>query len=243
VSSATVSSIAEDALREIGAIGVGESLTPPYERLVLTRFQNQLDAWQTDALTLYTFSRRPYVLPRGTSITTIGPSGDITTQATPVYLNGINFVVPGSNPPVETPMGEMDQDGYMALSIKGLSSALPTQWFFNAGPTNGTLTFWPVVTQDVTLAIYANYGVSVPVRITDTVTGPPGYAEAFMYGLAIRLCTPFGRPVPPLLPQMAMNAYRALKRPNTTPGLLGVDAGLIGGGGAYNILNDQSSHR
>ena len=71
--------------------------------------------------------------------------------------------------------------------------------------------------------------------------GPPGYQEAFLYALALRLCTPFGRPVPPLLPQLMTEAMANMKRPNVDPGLLGVDAALtIGVGSGYNVYADTT---
>jgi hypothetical protein len=223
-------------------LGVNEAMGAPYLDLVLLRFQNLLDSWQAERLTLFNFTRVTSTLPSGTSTRTIGPTGQIVTTANPVFITAINYVVPGTSPAVETPMGQMDEDAYANLPIKDLSSSLPTEWFFNRGATTGTLTFWPVVDQAVEIAIYVNFGVGVPATINDTVVGPPGYPEAFMYQLALRLCTPFGRPMPPNLPQMAAEALRRIKRPNTSPGLLGVDPALVPiSGGAYNILNDQTS--
>lgn len=231
--------ILTDALQEIGAIGQGEVPSAADAALGLLRFQNQLDSWQADNLTLYNFTQTQYTLTSGTVTRTIGPSGNITTSQNPVFINGINYIVPSSSPGVEVPMGQMDSDQYMNLSIKNLPSNLPTQWYFNKGTVNGTLTFWPVVTQNDTIAIYWWAGVGVPVGLDDQIVGPPGYAEAFMYNLALRLVTPFARPMPPMLPQMAASTLMTIKRTNTQPGLLGLDQALIPTtGGAYNIYAD-----
>ncbi len=237
---ATVRSIGEDALREIGVLGLQDSMGADVAGLVLTRFQNQLNAWQAEALTLFNFSRTVYTLPSGTETRTIGPTGDITVEANPVFINGINYVVPGSNPGVETAMGRMMPDQYQALTIKQLSNSLPTQWFFNAGAVNGTLTFWPVINQDVDIAVYTYFGVGVPAGINDTVEGPPGYPEAFMYQLALRLCTPLYRQPPPLTVKMAAESLARIKRPNINPPLLGVDQAIVPTfGSGYNVLNDS----
>ena len=239
---ATVRSLVSDAYLEIGVIATGEVPDAALGQLGLLRFQHQLDAWQAESLTLYNFVRTTYTLLSGTSSVTIGPSGTITTAANPVFLNNINYVVPSTSPAVEVPMGRMDDDSYMNLSIKGLSSNLPQTWFFNPGSTNGTLTFWPVVSQNVDLAIYAYFGVGIPATLDDVIVGPPGYAEAFMYQLALRLCNPTGRPIPPALPQFATDAFARIKRVNVEPGLLGTDQALIPAvPGAYNVLSDSTS--
>ena len=129
--------------------------------------------------------------------------------ANPVFINGINYVVPGSNPAVETPMGRMMADQYQDLSIKGLSNSLPTQWFFNPGAVNGTLTFWPVVNQSVNIAIYTYFGVCVPATLADIVVRPSGLSRStFMYQLALRICTPFLLE-PPLLTVHGKSRWRA----------------------------------
>lgn len=237
---ASVRSIISDALTEIGVLAAGEPLSAADAALGLRRFQHQLDAWQAEPLTLYSFTRTTYALPSGTSSRTIGPSGNITVAMNPMFISAINFLVPASSQAVETPMGRMNDDQYAALSIKALSSSLPTQWFFNTGAVNGTLTFWPVISQSVTIAIYCNFGVSVPTTLDDDLVGPPGYQDAFMYSLAVRLCPPFGRSLPEGLPEMAAQAFARMQRPNLDPGLLGVDAALVPSSvGGYNILVDR----
>jgi hypothetical protein len=140
----------------------------------------------------------------------------------------------------------MDEDSYAALTIKTLSSALPLQCFYNTSISTmlGTLFFWPKVTQNVEIVLYTPQAVGVPTALTSILLGPPGYQEAFMYQLALRLCTPFGVTVPPLLPELATRAFATMKRPNVSPGILGVDAALVPSGGAgYNVYSDTTTSR
>jgi len=101
---------------------------------------------------------------------------------------------------------------------------------------------WPTITQNVGLVTYTDQGIDVPATINSNVTGPQGYAEAFMYQLALRLCGPMMRPVTQSLADMATAAYARMKRPNEEPSVLGVDAALIPWhGGSFNVLSGQSS--
>ena len=93
----------------------------------------------------------------------------------------------------------------------------------------------------MTIALYYPDPIGKPATIDDVLVGPPGYQEAFMYQLALRLCTPFARDVPKLLPKLAQDALATMKRPNVDPGLLGTDAALVGSGGGYNVYSDNSS--
>jgi hypothetical protein len=233
---ATARDIIKDALTEIGVYQPGETISADDYALGLLRFQNQLDAWAADMLTLNVFDRATYTIPASSNTFTIGPTGTLIRQR-PVWVQAVNYVVPGSSPPVEVPMGPMDDDSYANLSIKTLASSLPTQYYFNATMPDATMFVWPTPTQNVQLYLYLPTAIGQPATLNSSVTGPPGYQEAFMYQLALRLCNPFGRKIPDALPKLATEAYARMKRPNTEPGLLAVDQALVPSyGGAFNVL-------
>jgi hypothetical protein len=187
--------------------------------------------------------REPFTLTSGTSTVTIGESGTPTISAPrPTWFTRVTYTVVGSSPAVEVGMGEMDDDSYAAQSIKTLSNNYPTQYYYFSNTPNGTLFFWPTPSQNVTVTLYYQQNITVPVALTTDMIGPPGYQDAFMYQLAMRLCTPFARPMPEALPSLAAEAFAKMKRPNNIPGLLGVDQALAPtGGGAYNVLSDSVS--
>lgn len=234
----TALGVITQALVAIGAYAQGESVSAADSEMALTWFQNQIDAFNADRLYLNIHNRVLYTLPSGTTQRTIGVGGDINTDR-PVFITGINYVIPASNPPVETPMGRMDDQSYMALSIKTLPSSLPTQFYYNETFPLGTLNFWPAVTQNVQIAIYYPSNSVAATTLQSTIQGPPGYMEAFIFQLALRLSVPFAKTPNPLLVEMASQALARAKRPQLIPALMGVDAALVPmGGSGYNILND-----
>lgn len=228
---------------EIGAYAPGETIAAQHQQLGLLRFQNQLDAWQADMLSLNLQTRLTYTVTSGTSAFTIGSTGNLVTTR-PVFIEGVNYINPGTTPATEVPMAPMDSDQYMSISQKGLSSSLPMQYYYNATTPNGTMNLWPVVNQGVTLALYLDQGIDVPATLTTVVAGPQGYAEAFMYQLALRLCGPMARPIPDGLPEMAAAAYARCRRPNVEPGIMGVDQAVLPGfgeSGAFNVLTGTTT--
>lgn len=232
--------IIRDALTEIGVLAEGEAPESAWSTIALRRLQYQLDAWNAEDLTLAVQQVESFTLTSGTATVTIGEDGSPTVNAPrPTWFTMVNYVTPGSSPPVETTIAPMDRDQYAALSIKTLSSSLPLQYFYNPTTPNGTLFFWPTVSQDVTITLYYPLANTLPATLQSDLIGPAGYQEAFMYQLALRLCTLFGRAVPDGLPTMAADALARIKRVNTQPGLLGVDAALVPmTGGAYNVISD-----
>jgi len=253
---ALVSAIITQALLEIGVLDPTDPAPttnqPTWYTLGLDRIQSMIDAWAANRLTLSLQLRTQFTMPSGTSSITIGPTGTVViASGRPMWLNTVNYVIPGSSPAVEVPIGQMDEDAYAALSIKSLPSALPIQSFYqtNLSDALGTLFLWPQVTQDVDITIYSPQAVTVPAALSTDLIGPPGYRDAFMYQLALRLMTPFAvnaSDVPLLVGPdgLAARAWQAMIRPNITPSVLTVDAALVPHSGAgYNILSDvtQSS--
>ena len=236
---ALVANLIVDALLELGVLAPGETPTAADQQLALRYLQRQIDAWGADRLTLSLQLRTPFTLVSGSSSVQVGP-GQTVNIVRPVWINSINFIVPGTNPGVESPLGQMDEDAYAAISIKQLSSQLPLQFFYqtNLSDAFGTLFFWPRVSQNVDIAIYSPQAVEVPTSIATDLIGPPGYAEAFLYQLATRLVTPFGVAPPPMLASNTQNATMVMKRQNVNPGILSVDPALMPFTGCgFNVLS------
>ena len=214
--------------------------------MALRYFQRQIDSWAADRLTLSEQLRTVFTLVSGTTAVTIGASGAIVTMPFPMWINSLNYIIPGTTPGVESPIGLMDEDAYASISIKQLSSALPMQAYYqtNLATATGTLTFWPQVSQNVQIAMYTPQAVGVPATVNTDIIGPPGYAEAFLYQLAKRLCSPFGVVPSQLLLDNERQATMTMKRPNVQPGILAVDPALRPMNGCgYNILSDTQSSR
>ena len=236
--SQTALDIITDAFVEIGAYSPGDTIAARHAQLGLLRFQNQLDSWQADQLSLNLQTPLSYTMLSGSTSFTIGPTGNVVS-ARPTYIEGMNYLIPGTTPPTEVPMGPMDSDQYMALSQKTLPNQLPQLYYLNATMPNATVIVWPQVSQNVGVVVYVEQGIDIPATLTTVVSGPQGYAEAFMYQLALRLVTPWGHAVPPLLPGNAAEAFARMKRPNVMPGVMGVDSALVATSGGYNVLNDS----
>lgn len=246
----TVRSFCTEALTEVGVYSQGETPAASDLAMAFTRAQFMVSAWLADRLTLSVQSRTSITWPSGASTQTIGPSGtgaDITAVR-PVWIETLNYVNPGSSPEVEVTLGPMDDDSYAAESIKSLTSALPQTFYYQTSSTTlmGELFLWPQPTQQLTLYLYYPQGMSVPLTLNDILTGTQGFEEAFLYQLAERLLTPFAvgdDTVVGRVMKMSAEAFARWKRPNTKPGLLGVDAALVPTtGGGYNILSDTSSN-
>jgi hypothetical protein len=239
----TVRSIITDALLEIGVLEAGESPTAESLALGLRRVRRMIDAWAADRLTLSLQKRTLFTWPGATSTVQVG-RGQVVDMDRPVWLNAVAYVIPGSAPAIEVPIGILDEDSFAGLTLKELVSALPTLCFYqtNRDDQNGTLFVWPRIPQNIQLVLYTPQATAVPATLDSVLQGPPGYADAFLYQLALRLCTPLGVAVPALLPRMAAAAFENMKKPNVSPGTLSIDQALVPGLGAgFNVLTGTTT--
>lgn len=235
----TVRAICADALAEIGVLGEAETMSAGQGALALLRFQHQLDSWAADRLTLSRQLRTTVPLTSVSNVITLGPAPATVVMVAPMCLDAATYVIPGSSPAVEAPIAVLDDAQYAAVKVKTLSTSLPPWVYYqvNLVGGTGTLTFAPAL-QSVTVVLYSPEAVGVPASLNTVVTGPSGYAEAFMYQLALRLCAPFGVQPSPLTVDLAAKAFATMKRPNVQPGLLGLDPALARRGGGYNVVTN-----
>lgn len=239
---ALVSIAIADALMEIGVLAAGETVEAADQQLALRYLQRQIDSMAADRLSISAQLRTVFTLLNGTTAVTLGPSGATVTMDRPMWIDAITYLIPGATPTVEAPIALYDEAAFVGISIKALSSALPVAAFYQTNVTNGngTLTFWPQVSQDVSIVLYTPQAVGVPASVNTVLIGPPGYAEAFHYQLAKRLCKPFGVQPDQLLVDNEREATLAMKRPNIRPPTLGMDPALTRYRGyGYNILSDS----
>lgn len=229
-------------MQELGVLAEDEAMSASQGAFCLLRFQHQVDAWQAQRIALILQTRTVFTLTSGSSTVTLGPSGATVTMQRPVWVNTVNYIIPGSAPATESPIAPMDEDRYADLSIKALSSTLPTEFFYQTSLDTvlGSLFFWPTVSQNVQIALYTPQGLIVPATLDSVITGPPGCQDALMYQLALRLATPFGVALPPALPGLAERAWTIFTSANVRIGQLSTDPSVLTWGGAgYNIYTDR----
>lgn len=175
---------------------------------------------------------------------TVGPGGDFDTTR-PESLVGAGLLLPATSgtPRIEIPRGLMTDAAWQGTQVKGLTSGLWTDVYYN--PTYaqewGTLTLWPtpnVPGNDV--VIYRLSPVAGFADLTSQYVFPRGWADLFEYGLAERLLTPYKVSDPNTradVQRMARKALDLVKFENVKPQDLSIDAAWSRDGrGGYNIL-------
>lgn len=232
------------SLKLLGILGAGETASGNDAVDGLARLNDFLNYLATERLTIYNQERSTYSLVADQATYSVGTSGTPDfNQTRPLWLDQVGIIIDGS-PDTELQIPILTQSQWANVIVKDAESPLPTACYYNQTYPNAELTFWPVPTDaTVDVALYwPSPSVVSVATLQTTISVPPGWALMLRYNLAKLMAPEWGRPLDPLIAQMADDSLAAIKRTNLQPQDLGMDQGLLmGQGRPWNIITGQYS--
>ena len=242
--SSTALGLINAAAQEIGVLASGEQLQPSDQAWGLQKLQRLIDRWNARRPMVYTTTFTPFSLVANLAPHTIGPTGTFPVNQRPVDIPSIGLQLVSQNEPVEIPLNKRDRDWWAGQSIKGLTSTLPTDYYYEPDWPNGSIYFWPVPTavnnvlvqQQLVIGQYTGYG--------QTFSMPPAYWDAIVYELALTLAPSFQTQPSQLLTEMWKASIKAIEGNNISSPRLASDAPSQDGANAcrpgFSFLNGLS---
>jgi hypothetical protein len=208
----TAQELIYDALRLVGVLHVGEGPSTEEHAECLRALNTMLDNWNTERAVIYSIVREVFSLSPPKASYTIGPGGDFNTPR-PVRIENAGVIVNGG---IEHPLALLDFESFALLRVKATPSTIPTDMYDDRAYPLASLHFWPVPTDaSVQVALYTWRQLSSIAAIGDTISFPPGYAEAIQYNLALRLAPRYREAmISPLVVDQARESKAAIKRLN-----------------------------
>lgn len=209
---ATIQTKINRALRLLGVTASGETPTSEESSDALETLNGMLDSWRNDKLMVYAFKDIQITLINGTATYTIGATGG-TVDTSPVRIES-SFVRQSG---VDYHLTEITDAQYQAKAEKTISSDIPSEFMFNHTHPNATITLYPVPTVANTLYVRV-WTPFASVVLGGTYSFPPGYEDAIIYNLAVRLSPEFPDvPLNPAVVEIATKSLASVKRINQKP--------------------------
>lgn len=212
----TALDIITDALLEIGAHDLGQSVPAEDSEMALRRLNRMIQTWSLSPA-LYAVLPEVTITTTGAQSYTIGPTGDVVATR-PVRVDRVTCVDSGG---IETEVSVLNRESWDAIAIKNTTGNPVSECWYDATATNGRLWVFPKSTGD-TLKVEGVSLITSFALVSTEVTLPVGYEQALALNLAIELAGPYRQPVTPDLRARAAGALRAVKRSNTEPLLMNV---------------------
>ncbi len=234
------------ALRLAGVLTAAGRLAPVNGSQMTDAFQTlnrMLDAWTTQRLLIWTIRVDRYTLTPSQVTYTIGPSGADFTAPRPVRISDASIVTTGGGSEIHLPLRLLTDHQWAAKRLRVMPTTIPTELYYDGAYPNATLYLWGYPTAGNDLELFTWQQLTQFVLQTDTVLFPPGYLDAVVYNLAVRLSGLFGTQLRGDVAQTAKEAKAAIKASNaTSPTIPSADFGMRGrSGGDFNYLSGGPS--
>lgn len=245
--SASAGDLIRDALLEIQAIAVGELPTNAESQDGLRTLNRMLDAWQAQRLNVFATQRLLLPLQIGVQTYQLGSSSTTAgwSIARPARIDYGGVVVTTEQPqPLEVALTAYTESDWLQIPVKAIESALPQGYWDDQGFPFRNISFWPI--PNVSGLQFACYSWVALQQFSDLLTPygwPPGYMEAIVKNLALRLAPQYPGNASQLLLVQAQQALAVLKSSNQQPVLANTDPALVPARGGYNWITDNANLR
>lgn len=232
---ATGQSLIKRAMRLIGVLGTGETLSGDGAAEGLEALNAMLDSWRNEKLMVYAIQDESLTLTPSKQMYTIGPSGDLSTTR-PVRIESAYLTISSLDYPVDV----VDAEEWAAIPNKSITNTVVSKVYYQPTMSTGTLYTWPVSTVANTLHLLTWTPFSSLTAVSDSVTLPPGYENAIAFNLAVSIAPEYGVSAPPEVVSIASATKAAIKRVNSRPitANSGIE-GLVESDWKYNIYIDE----
>jgi len=251
----TVVDLCEEALRECGAFGDGQTPGKQDIQKAWARLQMMLQQWERKRWLVFHLVNLS-IVSTGQIFYSIGPGGDIDTGAASVRPDKLESAFvrqlqqPGIGSSGTTFPNDVDytlqilqsREDYDKITLKSLQAGPGEAVFLDSAWPLGFLYVWPVPQAHI-YEVHVSIKEQLP---TAFLTGntkfvlPYEYYGAMLYNLALRLRIPYQIPTFPgdFLAGMAKDGLAVLRGPNTQIAKLRMPP-TIRRRGLYNIFSDR----
>jgi hypothetical protein len=225
--STTALAIVSRALRKIGALAQGESVSASEAADALTELNGMVNEWSTNNLLVYANVREEFSFTASQASYTLGSGGNWSTTR-PVEIWKVMLGDNTQTPPLELPIDIItDKRLWAEIPNKDLTDAYPEKVFrFNTWPLD-TLQFWPVPTTAHKAVIYSEKPLSSFSLISSTVDLPDGYENALVYNLAVRLAPEYDKEASRTVQRIAWSTLKDIERMNSEVPTMAADSGFV----------------
>lgn len=246
------------ALKQVGAVGLGQPARPEYLADAFTVLNMMLAQWAQRRWLVYRLDDVSFPATGAYSYS-IGPGGDVDTprpdrlEAAFVRMNpgprtGDGFILdqsmldvgvldplnPGQSVPVlssiDYPLDVLPaREDYNLIGLKA-QPGFPAAIFYDSNYPLGTLYVWPVPGPQFEIHVTVKQALTGFATLDDTEALPDEYQEALLHNLTGHLAPLFQVPVPPEVVALARASLNTIRNSNTQVPRLRMPSGLPGMG-------------
>ena len=230
----TVSDLIYSALR-LARITGGPARTPSPDQVAdaFASLNRMIDAWNLKRGLIYRMDNSQYNMTPPKAVYSIGRGAGADFVADrPPYIAAANIVMSTGGATVYVPMRILTPAEWAATRLRSFPTTFPTEMYPDYAYPNCRLFMWGTPTANNILELWTWQQAQQFVTNADTIAVPPGYLEAMVYNLAVRMADQFGTTqlMSPNVFTTARKALADVKGVNqTSPAIASADIGVAKG--------------
>ena len=221
------------ALRLIGQLAESEVPTAAASQDALTAFNQMLDSWSTEKLSIFTTQEQIFTWPAGALTKSLGPTGDFIGNR-PITMDDATYFIDPSNG-ISFGIMLINQQQYDGIAVKTVTSTYPQIMWVNTSYPNIEMHLYPVPTKPLEWHFISVQELAQPASLATSLIFPPGYMRCFKYNLACEIAAEFGVEPPPTVARIAMTSKRNLKRINNPDDIMSIPYSIVGTRQRFNV--------
>ena len=220
------------ALRLLGVLAEGETPSAAMSQDALTAFDQMVDSWNTERLSIFSTQDQIFTWPASTISRTLGPSGDFVGLRPVLLDDATYFKAPNG---VSYGIKMINQQQYNGIAVKNVTSTYPQVMWVNMTFPDIEIYLYPKPTQELEFHFVSVEELNKPATLVTELHFPPGYMRAFTYNLAMEIAPEYGIEPSPQVQRIAMTSKRNLKRINNPDDVMAVPYALVANRQRFNI--------
>lgn len=214
------------ALKDIGALGIGQSIGPDDTADGLATLNMMLGEWQAERLSVYHLVDTAFT-STGAQSYTVGSGGNFNIQRPVRIESAYARLNPGVSNPIDYPVTLYhSREEYARVALKSLAS-FPEFAYYDAAYPLGNLIFYPIPNSSFELHILTMEVLPQFTAPGTVISLPPQYLSAIRYNLGPYLAPSYQIEPLPSLVRRAANAKRIIKRMNAQITAMQMPRGLM----------------
>ena len=204
----TVLDIIKDSAETARVWFPGESMGTDKAKSIFRELNRMIGSWANESFLIYGQTEETLTLVAGQASYTIGATGDFATTRPQEILAGT--FVRKSGGTQDFPLDVKSLEEYRLIGIKSTSS-IPKWITYNSTFPNGTLYLWWSPESAYELHLLSLKELGSFTTLAEVLSLPPGYEDAIMYNLAIRIGPKYGKALRQDVVALAMKAISVIK--------------------------------
>jgi hypothetical protein len=209
------SAVINPALKLLGVITQGETPSASESADALAALNSMLDNWSTERLNVFYIQNFTGSVSNGTNSYNIA-TGQTWNTPRPVRIEAANIILSNLTHPLEI----VSPADWAGIKEKGTLANVPTKLYYDQAVPTGKIYLWPTPNASSTIDLWLYSALTQFADLVTSVDLAPGYLDALIYNLAVRIAPEFGSVVRPEVAQVAVESKAAIRMLNgAQPGM------------------------